>query len=262
MASSIKLERSRGIAIVTFDRPGAMNSIDLAMAQDMRAIAREIADDRASRVVVLRGAGNTFMAGGDVRAFAANLDNIEPFVREIIAGFHAFVQALADAPQPVLASIHGAAAGAGLSLVTGSDLVIAAQSTKLAFAYRALGASADGGGTFFLPRTVGARRAAELLLTRDWLTAAEAKDMGLVNWVVPDAELAAETQRIAERIASNSATANSVTKALLRQSIDLPLPQQLAAEEDGFLRCARHGDFAEGVRSFLGKRRPAFARDE
>ncbi|WP_137391703.1 enoyl-CoA hydratase/isomerase family protein [Rhodoligotrophos defluvii] len=256
----IRRESSRGITSITFNRPEAMNGIDLAMAREMRILAHSICDDSSARVLVLRGAGNAFMAGGDVRAFADNLGQVQPFAREIISGFHAFIEALARAPQPVLASIHGAAAGAGLSLVAACDLVIAAQSTKLAFAYKGLGVSPDGGATFFLPRAVGAKRAAELLLVRDSFAADEARQIGLVNWVVPDEALEAETLRIAEKIAANSGTANRVTKRLLRRSPEMSLLQQLAAEEDGFVECAGHQDFSEGVGAFLNRRRPVFAQ--
>ena len=185
---TINLNSCDGILTITFDRPGSLNAVDLEMARDMHCLAPRLRADHSTRVIVLRGAGNAFMAGGDIRQFAEHLDNIEPFIAEVIEGFHVFIRALADAPQPVVASIGGPAAGGGLSLALSADLAIAARGSKLAYAYRHLGTSPDGGGTYFLPRMVGAKRAAELLLLRDAIAAEEALALGLVNWVVePDA---------------------------------------------------------------------------
>lgn len=258
---TIKLDSCDGILTITFDRPGSLNAVDLEMARDMHCLAPRLRADHSTRVIVLRGAGNAFMAGGDIRQFAEHLDNIEPFIAEVIEGFHVFIRALADAPQPVVASIGGPAAGGGLSLALSADLAIAARGSKLAYAYRHLGTSPDGGGTYFLPRMVGAKRAAELLLLRDAIPAEEALALGLVNWVVEPDALENMTIEIARRLARNAHAANRATKALLRGSIGAGFADQLDRERASFLGCASQPDFREGVTAFLAKRQPAFGTD-
>lgn len=246
-----------GIMTITFDRPGALNSVNLEMAREMQALGDGLRDVDA-RVIVLRGAGDAFMAGGDVRAFHAHLEDPAPLVDAIISGFHGFIRALAAAPQPVLASIRGAAAGGGLSLAMSADLAIASTDARLAYAYRHLGVSPDGSGTWSLPRMVGSKRAAEILLLRDGIGAQEALEFGLVNWVVEPDRLEEETQRIAGRLAANAPGAAARTKALLRRSLASGLEEQLDAEQEAFLACARGPEFREGVTAFVGKRKPDF----
>ena len=259
MPGMIRHDLDGGILTFTFDRPKALNAVNLAMAREMRDLACRLPDlGKDAKAIVVRGAGPAFMAGGDVREFDREIDGIGLLVREIIGGFHDFITALADAPQPVLASIGGAAAGGGLSLALACDLVIASSDAKLAFAYRQLGTSPDGGSTFSLPRAVGAKRAADLLLLRDAIPAEEALALGLINRVVPPDELEAETARVARRLAANAVAANAGTKALLRRSLDRSLAEQLAAERRTFEACAATADFKEGVAAFIGRRPPAF----
>lgn len=259
MSSTLLVTRAAGALTITFNRPAALNAVDMAMSRDMRRFAETLPAERDARVIVLRGSGSAFMAGGDITGFADRLDAIEPFVGELIDGFHRFIQALSDAPQPVIASIHGAAAGGGLSLMLASDLTIAAADTKLAFAYSRLGTSPDGGCTYTLPRLVGAKRAAELLLLDEGLSAAEGLALGLVNRVVPADQLDTATAELANRLARSARQSTATVKALLRSSHGATLADQLAAERSGFISCATQPDFGEGVGAFLAKRTPRFS---
>lgn len=259
MNDTILANLENDILYLTLNRPAAMNVVDIAMSERMFELGQsfaEVAGD--SRVVVLRGAGASFMAGGDIRAFEEHMPHIGKMLTPLIGGFHEFVKALADAPQPVLASVHGAAAGGGFSLAMACDLVIAADSAKFAVAYRKLGTSPDGGATYMLPRLVGQKRTMELLLLSDQMTAVEALTAGLVNRVVPADDLIAETARMAGALAANAPAANAAMKRLARASYGNPLDAQLAAERAAFVRCAQDPYFAEGVRAFLEKRQAVF----
>ena len=174
---------TEGVATLTLNRPQALNALDARMIVELRTACERAEHDAAARAVVLRGAGPAFLAGGDVAYFHANLARMPALVREGGAELNHAILALRRAPKPVLASVHGAVAGAGVSLMAAADLAIAAEGTKFTVAYSRIGTSADGGATYFLPRLVGARRALELMLLSDAFDAQTALRLGLVNWV-------------------------------------------------------------------------------
>jgi 2-(1,2-epoxy-1,2-dihydrophenyl)acetyl-CoA isomerase len=179
-------------------------------------------------------------------------------VRQGGAELHHAILALRRAPKPVLASVHGTVAGAGVSLMAAADLALAAEGTKFMMAYSRIGTSPDGGATYFLPRVVGSRKALELMLLSDALDALDALRIGLVNWVVGAERLAGETEVIARRLAQGATRAFAETKRLVNESQDQTLAAQLGAEVEAFARCAATRDFAEGVSAFVEKRKPDF----
>ncbi|MGH6991538.1 MAG: enoyl-CoA hydratase-related protein, partial [Stellaceae bacterium] len=158
----------------------------------------------------------------------------------------------------VVASVQGAAAGFGLSLMMACDLVIAADSAFFTLAYINIGTSPDGSGTYFLPRVVGQKKAMEIALLGDRFDAATAKAMGLINFIVPAAELEAETMKLATRLATGPTRAIANTKRLINHSLERSLESQLQAEAMSFADCAASEDWLEGVKAFAEKRRPAF----
>lgn len=247
------------VLTITLNRPSALNAVDPAMAGRMAEIGRELASLGAgTRVIVIRGSGRAFMAGGDIRAFIAEPAQIDLTVGHIIDGFHAFLLALARAPQLVLCSVHGAAAGAGFSLCMAADLVIATDDSDFRLAYRQLGTSSDGALTRSLARLVGTRRALEMLLLSDRLDAATLHSLGLINQVVKRDELETETARMAKRLAANSALASAAMKRLTYASLGNSLEQQLRAERDAFVAGSRGPDFREGIAAFLEQRAAHF----
>jgi len=207
--------------------------------------------------VLLVGEGPNFCTGGDVKAFAAAGD-VGPAVRALAGVLHDMVRALAAAPVPVVASVHGWAAGAGMSVVLAADLAVAGTSTRLRPAYPAIGLTPDGGMTWTLPRAVGAARARHILLTDRVLSAAEALDLGLVAVVVPDDEVAAEAERLAERLAAGPVAALGRVKRLLRESPDHDLDTQLDAEAAAIAESAAGAEGREGVAAFSARRAPRF----
>jgi 2-(1,2-epoxy-1,2-dihydrophenyl)acetyl-CoA isomerase len=158
----------------------------------------------------------------------------------------------------VIASVHGAVAGFGMSLLMAADLALASAESVFTLAYVRLGTSPDGGSTFFLPRHVGSKRAMEIALLGDRFDAAKALQWGLVNEVVPAAELGPRTAALAERLSQGPAAALAATKRLLARSLDATLETQLQAEAEGFAQCTATPDFVEGVAAFIGKRPPRF----
>jgi 2-(1,2-epoxy-1,2-dihydrophenyl)acetyl-CoA isomerase len=258
MSDSILYAVADGVATITLNRPRVMNALDGEMIRGLRAACEEVERDAAVRVAVVRGAGPAFLAGGDVSVFHANLPRMAELIREFAGELHQAILALRRAPKPVLASVHGAVAGAGVSLMAAVDLAVASADATFTVAYSRIGASPDGGATYHLPRLVGHRRALELMLLSDTIDARTALDLGLVNWVVGAGDLGAETEAIARRLARGATRAFAETKQLMNGSFDRTLVAQLAAEAEAFARCAGTGDFTEGVSAFVAKRKPEF----
>ncbi len=258
MSDSLLYAVSDGVATITFNRPAVMNALDADMIRAFRVVSERAGNDTAAKVVVLRGAGPAFVAGGDVAAFHRDLAKMPALVPALAGELHGGVLALRRAPKPVLAAVHGAVAGAGLSIMLGCDLVLAAAGTQFSMAYSRIGTSPDGGATWFLPRLAGYQRAMELLLLADTVDADAMHRLGVVNRVVAADQLAAETAALAQRLAAGPARAYAETKALVNRSLHGGLDAQLEAEALAFARCTASADFAEGVTAFVEKRKAAF----
>ena len=246
-------ERQGAIATLRFNRPAALNAVDVPMAQAFLASVQAIAQDPSVRAVVLCGEGKGFMAGGDLATLRAR-----PVqgAMDLLTPLHAGLALLAQIDAPVIAQVHGVAAGAGLSLLLQADYVLMAEGTRLNLAYINLGTSCDVGASWALPRKVGLRQALEIALLGEAFSAEDALRMGLVNRVVPAAELDVATAAIAGRLAAGPTVAYGVMKRLMRESMERSLPEQLAAEQQAFARCAATADFREGIEAFYA-RRPA-----
>ena len=249
------LERHGAVATLRFNRPEALNAIDVPMANAFLAAVQSIAADPGVRAVVLRGNGRGFMAGGDLATLRA--DPVQGAI-DILTPLNAALQLLAQMNAPVIAQVHGAAAGAGLSLVLMADYVIAAEGTRFNLAYINLGTSCDVGASWALPRIVGVRQALEIALLGEAFTADDALRLGLVNRVVPGAELDSATAALAQGLANGPTLAYGAMKRLMRTSMDHTLPEQLAAEKDAFVHCAGTEDFRAGVEAFHQRQSPQF----
>ena len=253
------LLRSDGaIARIIFNRPKVLNALSVAAAEAFFDACKRIAADSTIRVVVISGEGRAFMAGGDVSAFGGPVDEGRARIRTIMDPLHDGLELLARIAAPVIASLHGPVAGAGASIAFATDLAIAADNVVFNLAYSKLGTSPDGSATFSLPRLVGLRKAMEIALLSDNIDVSEALRLGLVNKVVPAAELVAETDKLAKHLADGPTFAYGQTKALLRGSLDRSMHDQMIAEGDAFRACMGTADFAEGVGAFLGKRAATF----
>jgi enoyl-CoA hydratase/carnithine racemase len=245
------------IATITLNRPAAFNSIDLSIAKKLEQLGAEVEASGDIRVLVIQGEGRAFCAGGDLQTIgaAAAADTIAPVVGELLQHYHAFITSLRQMPKIVVSSVHGSAAGAGLSLAFVADLCIAAEDAKFTPAYAKLGVSPDGGGTVGVVASVGTRRALQIFLAEDSFSAAQAKDWGLVAKVVPATELKAATRELAHRLAQNAPAALAATKELIHRAHVTPIEQQLDAERDAIIDCMHTDEFRVAVKKFTSKGR-------
>ena len=250
------VSRQGAITTLQFNRPDALNALDVPLAHALLTAVRDIAADRSVRAVVMKGAGKAFMAGGDLATLQAN-----PVqgAADLLCPLNEVAALLASINAPVIAQVQGVAAGAGMSLALLADLVVAAEGTRFNLAYINIGASCDVGASWSLPRLVGLRRALEIAMLGDTLAADDALRMGLINRVVPAAGLDATVQQLAERLASGPTTALGHMRRLMRTSFDRDLPSQLAAEASAFNACAHTADLPEGIAAFYAKRKPQFS---
>ncbi|GLH82181.1 enoyl-CoA hydratase [Bradyrhizobium sp. SSBR45G] len=255
VAEPARLSIEGPIATITLDRPAAFNAINLAIAKRLEQLASQVEADPAIRVLIIKGEGRAFSAGGDLQTIgaAAEADTITPVVSELLHHYHAFIASLRRMPKIVLASVHGSAAGAGLSLAFAADLCIAAEEARFTPAYAKLGVSPDGGGTLGVVAAVGVRRALQIFLAEDSFTATQAYEWGLVAKVVPISELAAATQALAERLAKNMPAGIAATKALIHRAPISSVEDQLAAERDAIINCMHSDSFRTAVRKFTSK---------
>jgi 2-(1,2-epoxy-1,2-dihydrophenyl)acetyl-CoA isomerase len=262
MTEAVFLQVTDGVATVTLNRPEALNALSDDMIGALVAVMTRLEADEATRCVVVRGAGDHFMAGGDIKGFHGRLAETpaerSAHFRAKIHKLHPAIVSMRRMPKPVVASLQGAAAGFGLSLALATDLAIASEDAYFTLAYCLIGTSPDGGSSYHLPRIVGLRKAMEIALLGERFNAETARRLGLVNWVVPAADLEAETAKLAARLAGGPGHALGQTKALLNASFDNGLEAQLALEAESFAGCAATEDFAEGVSAFIEKRPATF----
>lgn len=257
MTETVLLAVAGGVATLTLNRPAVLNAFDAEMARALLERVEELAGREDIRAVLIKGEGRGFCAGGDVSQFGAGGDPAVA-VDAIIEPLHAAMLRLAELRAPTLACLHGAVAGAGFSLALACDLAIAAEDARFSMAYARIGATPDASGTFHLPRLLGMRKARELALLGETLAADEALRLGLVNRVVPPAELSAQAQALAERLAAGPTRAYGRIRQLLDASLDRSLAEQLEAERAAFLASTRTADFSEGIAAFLEKRPARF----
>jgi 2-(1,2-epoxy-1,2-dihydrophenyl)acetyl-CoA isomerase len=247
-----------GVGHLTLNRPKAANALDLEMARELLDVARRCDGDPEVRAVLLTGAGPMFCAGGDLKSFARAEEGIPAFIQKLASTLHESLSILARMDAPIVAAVNGVAAGAGMSLACHADLAIAAESATFTMAYTAAGLTPDGSATYFLSRMIGRRRAVELMLTNRRLTAAEALEWHLVNRVVSDEELRAESEQLAHKLASGPTRAYGGVKKLLIASTTNDLETQMDLETQLIVETAGSRDGAEGINAFLEKRAPKF----
>lgn len=260
--SHLDVSCENGIATLTMNRPEARNALSMEMRTELNDALHDVERDDSVRCVVLKGAGEHFMAGGDVKGMGESIKKSPEEIRKEfilrIHDLHPIMFAMRRMPKPIIASCRGAAAGAGVSIALACDLVIAAEDAFFTLAYCKIGTSPDGSSSFHLPRAVGIKKAMEIALLGDRFDAQTAKDIGMINFVVPTDSIEEETEKLAARLASGPTHVYGNTKALFYRSLESEFESQLQAEAEYFSDCAARQDFKEGVTAFIEKRSPVF----
>lgn len=257
---TIQLEMRDSVCLITLNRPESLNALTLEVGKDFRAAVAE-ALEHGARAILLTGAGRAFCAGGDLkemRKIAEQEGRVEAFFDEPLMMLNECIMLIRKAPVPFIAAVNGAASGGGCNLALACDLVIAGEGARFNQAFIKIGLVPDCGGTFILPRLVGWRRASELLMTGDVVTAQQALAMGMINTVVPDSDLLAEAMALAERLAAAPTVALGKIKELLEEGAKNDYGEQLELERKSQITAGQTKDFREGVAAFIEKRPPKF----
>jgi 2-(1,2-epoxy-1,2-dihydrophenyl)acetyl-CoA isomerase len=252
----VDVDGETGVATLTLNRPDALNSLTVPMKGDLLAALRRVEREASIRAVILTGAGRAFCAGQDLKERLQ--PDAAPLGVELRERYNPIIRAMRSLPKPIVGAINGVAAGAGASLAMACDLRIAADTASLALAFGRVGLVPDSGATWFLPRLVGATRAAEIALLGDPVTAADAQQMGLVGRVVPAADLATEARAVAARLAAGAPHAIALTKRALNAAWERDLEGALEYEAHLQDMAGRTNDHAEGMAAFLEKRPARF----
>lgn len=254
----IRMDIADGVAELTLVRPEGANAIDLRASEELAEVALLCDQHCEVRAVLLRAEGPMFSAGGDVRSFRDAGDDIPALLKRITLGLHVAVSRFARMDAPVIAAVGGTAAGGGMSLACSADIVLASDTARFTMAYTRIGLVPDGGSTFFLPRRIGLARTRDLMLRNRVLSAAEALDWGLIEQVVPAAELDVEARKVARELAAGPTRAFGEVKRLLLGTYNSGLETQMEMETRAISAMGGTDDGKEGLRAFFEKRPPAF----
>jgi 2-(1,2-epoxy-1,2-dihydrophenyl)acetyl-CoA isomerase len=255
---TVLVEHADGIARLTLNRPEVRNALDLTMREELETALRALEADPQVRVLVVSGAGEHFCAGGDVKFMQAHRMTAAEG-RERVEAMNRAVLALTRFRTPTIAMVDGFAVGAGCNLALACDLVVASDRARFGEVFARLGLIPDGGGIHFLPRRVGLAKAKELVFTAEVIPAAEAERIGLVNRVVPAAELGPEALGLARRIAEGPSRVHAMAKSLLNRSLALDLETSLSWEALVQGMMIESDDHREGLAAFFEKRAPRFS---
>jgi 2-(1,2-epoxy-1,2-dihydrophenyl)acetyl-CoA isomerase len=248
MAGTVEFAVRAGLGVLRLNRPQARNALSPAVIADLHAAALRCAADAELRALLICASGSHFTVGADIRV----LSSIDPHDLQLaVSRYHEALQILDRLLVPVVAAVQGAVAGGGLGLICVADIVLAAEGTRFATGFASLGLAGDGGSTWFLPRLVGTRRAAEMLLEQRVLDATEAADWGLITRVVAAAELQEQAEAVAAILAAGPGQALGELRALLRSSPTSTLEEQMTAETDALARTAITQTAADAIRSFV-----------
>ena len=257
MTDHVDVERDGGVATVTMTRLDHYNSISLDMATDLSDITAGLVEDDDVRCLVLTGTENVFNTGADLTTLEGDPSDSHR-LRRLATRVHETIQHLTNAPKPVVTGVNGVAAGVGFGLALSGDLVLVHEDARFEYAYPAIGLSGDGGVTHALPRLVGLRKALEITLQNEPISAEDSVDSGLATEVVPDDEFDDRLATVASDLAAGPTRAHAATKRLLRGSYSRDLGTQLTAEVSALADLAATDDYVYGYEAFFGDGEPTF----
>lgn len=260
MFETVKYELNETVAIVTMNRPDALNALSLQLTKDLKSAIEKAVEDKA-RAVILTGEGRAFCSGGDLREMSEmwkKEGRIEAFMEEPLEALHDVILLMRETPIPFIAAVQGVCAGAGTNFALACDLIFAAENASFNEAFVRIGLSPDCGGSFFLPRAVGEKLAAEILMTGDTLSAEKAYELGMINRVISPENLTTETLQMAQTLARKPTAAIGRIKQMLNATFSNDLRAQLDLEHRLQIESGKGSDFKEGVQAFFEKRQPEF----
>jgi 2-(1,2-epoxy-1,2-dihydrophenyl)acetyl-CoA isomerase len=249
-----------GVALLRLTRADAGNAIDPAWITAFADAVSACAADPAIGAVLITAEGRAFTVGGDLKHFSGRLDDLSDALAEMVPPYHDALGMLAALKVPVVAALRGPIAGGGMGVAFCADIVLITEAVRFVSGFALLGLSGDGAGSWFLPRLIGPRRAAEMILLGRDISAAEAVDWGLATRIIDADALEDEALGIARRLATGPRTAHAHMKRLLRLSASSTLEQQLAAEAEAMIDCGGTSDAREGVTAFIERRPPQFGQ--
>jgi 2-(1,2-epoxy-1,2-dihydrophenyl)acetyl-CoA isomerase len=257
---TIKYELQENVALITFNRPEALNALSLQLTKDLFSAVRKAIEDKA-RAVILTGEGRAFCSGGDLREMQLMWQKegrIEAFMEEPLKALHDLILLIRETPIPFLAAVQGVCAGAGTNFALACDLVFAADNASFNEAFVRIGLSPDCGGSFFLPRAVGEKLAAEIFMTGETISAERALAIGMINRVSAADNLMNEAMLMAKRLSLAPTASIGRIKKMLNAAFSNDLSQQLDLEHELQIESGKGNDFKEGVQAFFEKRQPNF----
>ncbi len=254
----VRYEVTGAVATITFNRPDAMNALDVPTKEALLAALRSASADESVRAVVLTGTGRAFCVGQDLREHIQKLNSGDPPLSTVRDHYNPITLAIAEMPKPTIAALNGVAAGAGAAFAFACDLRIAADTASFTLAFAQVGLSADSGASWTLPRLVGTAKAIELLFNPQKIGVREASSLGLVNEVVPADRLAEHVAALAERLAAGPTVSYAALKASVNYGASHSLAETLEFEDAMQTKCGATADHREAVDAFLAQRAPDF----
>lgn len=258
MSQAVKLDIDAGIATIILSRPDAMNCYNEDMAHQLLRVFEQVDVNDNVRVVLLKGEGRSFCAGGDIDYFAEKLDNMPGNIPDIIEILNTTITTMLSLSKPIFAVAHGSVAGVGMSFIMACDLVLATTETKFNMAYAGIGLTPDGGASYLLPRIVGHKRAMQMFMLPEIFSAQQAVELGLINWAIEPSRLHVKQDEIIKQLSTGPTKVFKRVKRLLDQTWRNELDDQLLAEMYAFTESCVNQDFKRGVKAFLDKQKPKF----
>jgi 2-(1,2-epoxy-1,2-dihydrophenyl)acetyl-CoA isomerase len=260
MFETVKYELQETVAVITFNRPEALNALSLQLTKDLFSAVNLATQDKA-RAVVLTGEGRAFCSGGDLREMQQMWQKegrIEAFLEAPLKALHDCILLIRETPIPFIAAVQGVCAGAGTNFALACDIVFAAETASFNEAFVRIGLSPDCGGSFFLPRAIGEKLAAEMFMTGETVPAERAAQFGMINRVVAAENLMTEALLMAQNLALAPTASIGRIKKMLNASFSNNLAEQLDLEHRLQIESGKGDDFKEGVEAFFEKRAPNF----
>ena len=254
----IEFEQDGNLAVITLNRPEHMNALHMEMSEELLDAAFRCDSDRTIRGVVITGAGKMFCAGGDLKTFLAQGDEVSGFVTKMATILHAAIARFNRMEPPVVMAINGTAAGGGFSFALSGDYSIASDKAKFVSAYTSSGLSPDASSTYFIAKHIGLLRAKELVLTNRVLSAAEALEWGLVSRVAAHESLLGEAMDLGYKLANGPTRAYGMAKKLLHTAYSESMEAQLEFESQGISAMMRTADARQALDAFVNKTEPKF----